>query len=313
VTLSYVLRSIVERATARPLLVRDRVLRARSNNSLVWHKDPSMRLTYPSHTRAHMTYFAARDTRGRLWIRASVHDAATDSWHTEIGRPGQPARAWWDARRAGLMHFYAPTWCGGLVYGVGEAPDGMRRLVCFRTGDDGIPAAQVEQNWESIGRLAVVEDVCILRVGGEFHAWVSAGASPTAVQVHHWRSQDGVDWRYDGVALTAPVVQASFELANNPSIVAADGGWRMYFRTGDRPALGNVIRSAFSDDLRCWRHEQGVRIAPGGRWDSHGVGFPSVWREPGGGWVMLYAGYWGRGTDATVERYWRALGEKAQA
>jgi hypothetical protein len=303
------MRSGLERLIGRPLLVRDRVLRAVSDDGLVWQKDDSVHLTHPSHNLAHMTYYTAHDSRGRLWLRASVHDPATDAWHTEMGRPGE--RSWWDARVLGLAHLYAPCWMDGRLYGVGVTSGGRPEVVCFETGEDELPMSRIGQQWERIAQLGTVRDLCIFRADDESHAWVCLGSSMSALRIHHWQSADGVAWSYRGPAVAAPAPTPVFDVAESPSVTADAGGWRMYFRTGDRPALGNVIRSAYSNDLESWRHEEGVRVAPGGRWDSHGVGFPRVWKDARLGWVMLYAGYWGRvGAAGATARHWEELGRR---
>lgn len=303
------MRSVGERAFNRPFLVRDRVLRAHSEDGLTWAKDPSLRLTHPSHRRAHMSYYTARDPRGRLWVRASVCDPRTGEWHTELGRPGQSR--WWDARSAGLRHLYSPCWTAVGLYGV-DVSGGCRRIACFSTDADALPTASLDQSWENIEGFTVVEDVSIVQALGRDHAWVTSGASPEELQIHHWSSVDGLAWAYDGIAVTAPHPGARFDVADNPCVARVDDGWRMYFRTGETPALGNVIRSAHSRDLHTWVHEEGVRIHPGDRWDPHGVGFPNVWREADGAWVMLYAGYWGSvpAADTTVS-HWEELGRPA--
>lgn len=302
-----VLDSVAERVLRRPRLVRDRVLSASSRDGLNWVKLADPPLTHPSHRRPHMTYFSAFDDRARLWIRASVYDATEQAWHTELGHDGR----WHDVREAGFQHLYAPSWDGAHVYGVVVNGAGERTIGCFHTGDDGGLGDAISQEWEGLDGHAVLHDVRVLRVSGRLQAWVSVGASESRVAIHHWGSVDGKTWAYGGEALRSPM-ESSYSVADNPSVVGTpEGGFRMFFRTGTRPALGNVIRSARSTDLAEWSHEPGERIAPGGRWDTHGVGFPHVWvDEDRGEWRMLYAGYWGDTPRAreTVD-HWRAAGE----
>jgi hypothetical protein len=302
-----VLDSVIERALGRPRLVRDRVLLAESDDGLAWRKRDGVHITHPSHRRSHMTYFTAFDPDGRLWVRASVFDPAAEQWYTELGR----GRRWIDVRPLGLDHLYAPSWDGPRLYGV----DGVRP-VCFATGDRHEPVERVEQSWERIESFPLVQDLALVRVdAGRLVALVSAGVSDADVAIHRWESGDGVEWGYGGVAVTSPFSGGGFRLANNPSVVAlGDGSWRMYFRTGERLVVGNAVHSAVSPDLVSWQHEDGARIAPGGRWDSHGAGFPHVWRDDDGGWRMHYAGYWGAtpGADSTEER-WRRAGDEVVA
>lgn len=299
------LDSLAERLLRRPRLVRDRILSATSADGLTWQKTNAPPVVHPSHRRTHMTYFSARDDAGRLWIRASVYDPAEEAWHTEIGH----GRRWHDVRDLGIRHLYAPSWAGDRVYGVvvrdGEPPRPGR----YRADDSGRPVEPLDSAWEGIERFPVMHDLRVVRVDGTLHAWAGVGGSDSDVSVHHWESADaGATWTHHGVAVTTPLESAPLRLADNPSVVRApDGGWRMFFRTGDRPALGNVIRSASSTDLRSWKHEDGVRVEPGGRWDTHGVGFPHVWIDAHGQWHMLYAGYWGEapGAAEAVERWKR--------
>ena len=70
------------------------------------------------------------------------------------------------------------------------------------------------------------------------------------------------------------------------------------------PAIDNVIRSAVSTDLANWKLEPGERIAPGGVWDAHGVGFPFVMSDDAG-FIMYYTGYWGQCSEGeAAARYW---------
>jgi hypothetical protein len=203
-------------------------------------------------------------------------------------------RRWHDVRTAGVDHLYAPSWVRGGVYGVAKPLGGGRGYpVRFARGDDGQPVREETQEWEGIDGFAIVEDMAIVERDDRLVAFVSVGTSRAAIAIHRWESPDGTAWTHGGVAIASPY-DTPYQLANNPSVVKLDDGtYRAYFRTGERAVLGNHIRSAVSDDGETWRHEDGVRIAPGGRWDSHGVGFPHVWRDADGGWRMLYAGYWG--------------------
>lgn len=303
--LATTVHSVLEQALGRPRLVRDRVLLATSDDGLRWRKDERVHLTHPSHRRAHMTYYTALDPRGRLWLRASLHDPATDRWYTALGRRGR----WIDVRRLGVQHLYAPCWDGRRLYGVAAGP------VCFATDDDDEPVAPVDQDWEGMAQFPVVNDLWLTRVeSGRLVAFASVGTSDADMSIHRWESADGLAWAYAGHAVGSPFDSDGFRVANNPCVVAVgDGSWRMYFRSGERLVLGNSIRSARSDDLALWRHEDGDRIAPGGRWDSHGAGFPRVWRETGRGgrWRMHYAGYWGATPlAAETEERWRRVGDE---
>jgi hypothetical protein len=302
--------SVIERAFGRPRLARDRVLLATSDDGLTWRKHDGIHITHPSHRRSHMTYFTAFDSDGRLWVRASLWDAASATWHTELGH----GRRWFDVRPLGVDHLYAPRWDGSRLYGIVTTPGEGTAPACFRTGRDHEPVARLAQEWEALDTFPVMHDLWLTRVGERrVVAFVSAGRSDAEVAVHRWESHDGTVWSYEGEALASPFSAGHFRLADGPCVVAVgDGSWRMYFRSGERLVLGNTIRSARSGDLERWSHEAGDRIGPGGRWDSHGAGFPHVWRdERANEWLMHYAGYWGATRRAAAaEERWRRAGEQ---
>ena len=296
--------SVTERWTRRPRLVRDRVLSASSPDGLTWTRDSERPITHPSHRHPHMTYFTAHDERGRLWVRASVQG---DRWYTELGHD----RRWHDVRPLGIDHLYAPQWANGALYGIARTGD-RARPACFATGDDAEPVAERLQEWEGSDGFAIVEDLAIVRAD-RLVAFASVGNQRRDIAIHRWESDDGTAWDHHGPAIESPY-DTPYQLANNPSIVQVeDGTYRAYFRTGERAVLGNHIRSATSQDLETWQHEDGVRLSPGGRWDSHGLGFPHVFRE-NDTWRMLYAGYWGDtpAADSTRE-FWEREADLIEA
>lgn len=301
------LESVLEKRLAWPLKARDRVRRATSADGLRWKKDRGFVLTHPSHVRDHMTYRASVDDEAALWTRASVHDPDRDRWCAALGRIG----TWRDLEGGPLASMLAFWWHAGRMYAVTATSSGGREIRCLERGVDGWPSRELRQEWEHIGDLAV-QDICLAAMPDGLRAWCTVAASDRLESIHAWSSPDGLAWSWMGPALTSPHAGHWFQLADSPSVVALpDGGWRMYFRTGLRPALGNTIRSARSDDGTRWSHEAGDRIAPGGRWDSDGVGFPCVVAAPdGSGWSMYYASYWGRSHHrARTVRRWEAVGE----
>jgi hypothetical protein len=111
-------------------------------------------------------------------------------------------------------------------------------------------------------------------------------------QIWSAQSADGLAWRQ-------PTPCTGYEEAGmvprDPCVVRWEQeGWRMYF--SEHPlasALGSRVVSAVSADGRRWQREPGIRVAPQGDYDRHGVFCPAVIRA-GGGWRMYYGGYWGR-------------------
>ena len=281
-------QSVAERCLGRPFRARDRILRATSVDGLEWTKDRSFVFPQPDFGTDRMAYFATEDPSGTLWFRSSVLDRQSATWHTEL----HDGNHWWDVASLGVTHLYAPVWDGWRMYGVVEDQSARRRVACFEARPGRLPDTELELSWPDLKPKGQVEDVFVLRANGHFHAWCSVVWSDISTTITQWRSSDGRTWERVLPDVESPL-QTGFMLANNPTVIALGGSWRMYFRTGDRPALGNRIVSATSTDLSTWVHEEGVRVSPGDLWDSHGAGFPFVRRSETHGFEMYYAGYWG--------------------
>ena len=97
---------------------------------------------------------------------------------------------------------------------------------------------------------------------------------------------DGVDFtKEEGVRL-APVpgrAHMSRRLIA-PTVMACDGGWRMYLEARGPADELTVISSAFSADMLSWEHEDGFRLSH----PTMGFGGPRIVSLPGGGGLRLY-------------------------
>jgi hypothetical protein len=86
--------------------------------------------------------------------------------------------------------------------------------------------------------------------------------------LHRYVSNDGVHFRYDGVALQRdedPCALRGSAIENVTVIPRSDSpGWRMYFAAGSFPCYGWQVFSAVSDDERNWTIEPGIRLSNGG-------------------------------------------------
>jgi hypothetical protein len=80
-------------------------------------------------------------------------------------------------------------------------------------------------------------------------------------------TDDGVSFRYDGVALARDPVPCSPEgngIENVAVVPRADGpGWRMFYAAGGFTCYGWQVFSATSPDQRTWTRENGARISNG--------------------------------------------------
>ena len=129
----------------------------------------------------------------------------------------------------------------------------------------------------------------------------SNGVGPGAL--HRLVSSDGLNFRYDGVALNLvppPCGLICSGIENIAVIPRDDGpGWRMLFAAGTTGTYGWQVFSAVSSDERNWTMEPGVRIANGGPVppaSSGTVPWPVgegmvIDRLPGGEWRMVVGGY----------------------
>jgi hypothetical protein len=129
----------------------------------------------------------------------------------------------------------------------------------------------------------------------------SNGVGPGAL--HRLKSTDGVNFRYDGIALDLlpPPCQLICSGIENIAVVPrSDGaGWRMYFAAGSAGSYGWQVFSAVSIDERSWTMEPGIRITNGGPLPPASPGvipWPVgegmvVDRLPGGDWRMIVGGY----------------------
>ena len=121
--------------------------------------------------------------------------------------------------------------------------------------------------------------------------------------LHRLLSSDGVDFRYDGIALQRDDSLCTLNGSGieNIAIVPRNdsAGWRMFYSSGSFDCYGWQVFSAVSADRRTWTKETGIRISNGGSappappisppWP---VGEGIVVEQlPSGEWRMLVGGY----------------------
>lgn len=86
-------------------------------------------------------------------------------------------------------------------------------------------------------------------------------------------SEDGFDWDYVGIAMTA---------ASHPGIVKLDNSWRLYYQCGES------ICSAISDDGLTFEKEDGTRLDSDTDSEGANVRHPCVVEASEGGYRMYY-------------------------
>lgn len=121
--------------------------------------------------------------------------------------------------------------------------------------------------------------------------------------LHRYVSNDGIHFRYDGVALQRdadPCALRGSAIENVTVIPRNDAqGWRMYFAAGSFPCYGWQVFSAVSVDERNWTIEPGIRLSNGGTVPPDAAVTPpwptgegmEVDRLPNGEWRMIVSAY----------------------
>lgn len=106
---------------------------------------------------------------------------------------------------------------------------------------------------------------------GQMEVYVALGVvgdNPVRSNLHRFISDDGLAFRYDGMALPHDSVACSLSgtgIENVAIVPRSDGpGWRMYYAAGSNDCYGWQVLSATSDDERTWVPEPGVRLSNGG-------------------------------------------------
>lgn len=300
------LENIGERLFNKPFGARDWILRAFSNDGLHWEKDASFRFNSAPLTAQAMSYYVGMGPEFELWFHTSVLYRGEGKWQSLL----RSKQCTITAKELGVQNVYSPSWCGDRLYCVFVHESGKREVTALSIRE-GCPRI-VPLSWEGLSNCGDVEDVFVLQDNDVWHAWLSVRCKRKTA-IRYCTSVDGLFWTDRGVALESPYHSHWYQLANNPCVVPlGERGWRMYYRTGLSPAVGNVIASSFSDDLVKWKEDKTISIEPGGVWDRHGVGFPFVYYDrKNTKFVMYYAGYWGNSKAGNeVRDYWLRYGEQ---
>ena len=279
----------------RPFFPYDCILSASSLDGLHWVRDGGVRVDVGGRHRSNQVYYpdvVACAVGWRMYYRAggdqSIIASATSAegldWQGEAGiRLGLGQRF----GRLGGSDAIAGSE-GACIYFAG-LEDGQWGI--YRSESvDGL-------NWEEgalclrgAGELPHLKDPAIIAYNGSYRLYFTRFSS-VETRIGTSTSFDGRSW--------SPIEQCqgcegpATRHVRTPNVVALDDGrWRMYFaETPGVSALESSIVSAVSLDGLLWSREEGVRLAPGGANDPHGVFCPDVIHE-GGEWKMYYGGYW---------------------
>jgi hypothetical protein len=284
----------------RPFYPYDRILSAVSQDGLHWTKEPGIRLGVGGlHRNCQVYYPRTVGVPGgfRLYHRAGgrhsvIGCAFSTDGLTWVEEPG----TWMDGPDIPLIKVDGPEVIslapgGWRLYYAGF--DGEHWRIYSRHSEDGATwgRGRCILDMSACSELDQVRDFTLSTDGAGYHAfflWCGPGESRVATA----NSDDGLHW--EPPRLCHGYGPEGVQVRNPCVVRLADGRLRMYCAECPWPtALGSRIVSAVSQDGLEWEREPGVRLAPGGPFDQHGVFCPDVipW---GDGWRMYYGGYWGR-------------------
>lgn len=142
----------------------------------------------------------------------------------------------------------------------------------------------------------------VQNVDGEYHMWYStgtgwvehAGRMESIYVLAHATSDDGVEWRRDGIPCV-PVLNDD-ECQTNATVLKIDNRYHMWFSHRRGVDFRNADRGyrngyAFSDDLVTWHRDDALSELPlsADGWDSQMICYPEVLKV-GDRTIMLYSG-----------------------
>jgi len=285
----------------RPFFPYDRILSAVSEDGLVWRREPGVRVDVGGLHHSRQVYQPAVVPLGggfRMYYRAGGYRSVIVSafskdgitWEEEQGIRVDSG----DARhlRIESQEVIALDSNNWRIYYASF--DGNHwRLYCRRSAN--LCDWEEEQCCLDLSAMSEPSEAiepAVIFTGSEYRLFFTGFSAYQQTKIYTARSSDGLRWvqveqcrgcTAEGTQIRTPCV-----------VRQRSGKWRMYY--AERPpstVIGSRIVSAYSGDGIEWQREPGVRLAPGGGFDQHGVFCPEVtpWE---GGWRMYYGGYWGR-------------------
>jgi hypothetical protein len=276
----------LERILKRPIFSHDRILFASSSDGLNW-KDLDIPVLSCQKVRGSMTYFAAVNIqKSSFYALSSGWDKKAKSWRQFLFCDG----IWRSCFSLGIPEIHALSVCNNVMYGIEKFSSPKFSKIRAYTLDPSIwPEKEIEQSWPEIARE--LQDLSIIYSQDRYIAIGTINKHANQSKLLLFYSLDGKKWELRHEVYLKGISGEGF--LSNPNLCLLDNGeFRLYFRAGTKPAVGNSIYSAVSSDLNSWDIESGKRIGPHGKWANHGVGFPCVWKSKDL-YFMAYGAYWG--------------------
>jgi len=282
----------------RPVFSHDRILFASSPDGLNW-ADLDIPVLSCQKVRGSMTYFAAVNAeKDSFYALSSGWIKGVKSWMQFLFCDGE----WKSCSSLGIPEIHSLAICNNVMYTIQKlnSPDFSKiRAYCLENSK--WPEREIEQSWPEIARD--LQDISVVYSQNSYTAIGTLNNDKNQSTLLMFTSLNGEVWEFSHEVFLKGISGVS--LLSNPNFCDLDDGeFRLYFRSGSKPAIGNSIYSAVSRDLKSWNLESGKRIGPHGKWANHGVGFPCVWKNKDL-YIMAYGAYWGENKQGeSVKESW---------
>lgn len=288
----------LEKFLNRPFFSHDRILFASSPDGLSW-TDLDIPALSCQKIRGSMTYFASVSLEKDSFYALSsgwIKDSKT--WNQFLFCDGE----WRSCFSLGVPEIHSLSICENVMYTIEKfnSPK-FSRIRAYELGTSKWPEKEIDQSWPKIARD--LQDISIIYSRNQYLAIGTLTSGESQPKLLLFKSECGRSWDFSHEIFLQGISGESF--LSNPNLFSLeDREFRLYFRSGSKPALENSIYSAVSIDLNSWNIEPGIRIGPHGKWANHGVGFPCVWKSKDL-YFMAYGAYWGENKHGdTVKKYW---------
>lgn len=305
----------VEQKTGVPILPRDRILSAVSQDGLHWEREAGFRVDVEGSHGSEMVYWphAVQMPDGwRLYFFGSSR--SSDGWRGRIlsarssdginftVEPGErisadgphdsrfAAAPWVVAVPDGYRMYYAGstdglTWC--ILSAV--STDGLHW-----TKEDGIRLAPQRERGDT-----GLTSPCVAFIENQLRMYVTVAREDGSC-INWATSSDGITWSVLSGVYFSSSGSAFHRYYDNPRIVPSARGWRMYMAGHDGSAIGVHIYSAITRDGFHWDWEPGSRLEV---YKGVETNFCHPVLLQDGRWRMYFTGYWGRHLLSPLTRW----------
>lgn len=288
----------LEKFLKRPLFSHDRILFASSFDGVTW-VDLKIPVLSCQKVRGSMTYFASVNLeKDAFYALSSGWIKGLNSWKQFLFCDGE----WESCSALGIPEIHSFSICNNIMYTIEKLNSPVfSKLRAYSLKTSKWPEREIKQSWPEIARD--LQDISVIYSKNLYIAMGTLNNDKNKSVILMFTSINGEVWEFSQEVFLKGISGENF--LSNPNLCLLENDeFRLYFRSGEKPAIENSIYSAISGDLKSWKLELGKRIGPHGKWANHGVGFPCVWRSKDQ-YFMAYAGYWGENRQGEdVKEHW---------